>query len=291
MLVSKKTNRKQIIIILVVLAIGAVMYFVFSGPTKPGSTDLFDLSVPMGQSSGQIKLDLSIFKNPYFLSLIDRGEAKYSSQYEIFVAGKDFVPTPDEIKVFDPQSGEKLIVAWQNPKTEFQSIRIYRSEKEGKIGEVIAENITHVESWENFQVERDKDYYYLVRTLGTNGLESKNDQQVKGRATDLLAPLPPSKVELKNGSDQLAVEITWQNPTDDDFDYVKIYRSQQKGVIGSVLVNQALAENKYLDQQVKEGETYYYTISSVDTSGNESLFNMVPEGGNTYIFQPVVKSE
>lgn len=288
MLIQKKTNTKRIIIVLIIVALVGAIYFIFMGQGKEETEDLFSFSVPNDLTRGKIKLDLTIFQNPYFLSLVDRTEGRYSAQYSILARGDNYVLEPSETKVFDPATGEKLIVAWQNPSKAYQFIRIYRSELSGQLGEVIADNLKGVESYEDLNVERTKEYYYTVKAVGENGQESKNTKQVLAKPSDRVAPATVGQVTLKNVLGKLAVEITWQDPRDSDFDRVKIYRSQTQGVLGSLLVDQKPPENKYVDEQVEEGQTYYYTISSQDKSGNESLFNMVPAAGNTFIFQPVI---
>ena len=289
MLIQKKTSRKQLILVAVVIAIAIAIYFVFFGQQPDNQDDFFDFPTTGDRQFSKIELDLSIFKNPHFLSLVDRTAGEYSKQHSILARGADFIPQPSNIKVYDPQTGEKLIVTWQNPTEDgYQSMRIYRSEKSGKQGEIVAEGLTKIESYEDFNITRATDYYYLVKAVKDDGLESENLEQVKARAEDKVAPSPPINVTLKNATDQLAVEISWENPRDNDFDHLKIYRSTKQGVLGSVLYDQKTSENKYIDQKVEQNQTYYYTITSVDTSGNESLLSMVPEGGNVYIFQPII---
>ena len=94
---------------------------------------------------------------------------------------------------------------------------------------------------------------------------------------DTTPPSSPSNFNSNSGNGM--VSLSWINPTDSDFDEVKIYRS---------LVNPASSNDLYLiysgsgtsynDTNVTNGVTYYYFIFSYDDSGNESSNYMYVSG-------------
>lgn len=287
MLIPKRTNKKQIILAVVIIAIGIGVYF-FWDSQKPKGTDSFiDLleEVPGVATIKAVALDLSLLKDPRFLDLVDRSAEQYSDQYFVTASDSDAVPRPTDIKVIDPKTGTKLIIAWTSPNGEYKHFRLYRSEKQGVLGEILADNING-NSEEDTDVERGKSYYYTVRAVSSAGEESTNEQQVASAPKDTTYPLPPTNVQLQNSAEQLAVEITWQNPPDEDFDLVKIYRSERLGLLGTLIVDERLPAASYVDKNVESGVTYYYIFSSVDKSGNTSPIRMTPQGGNAYIFEP-----
>jgi hypothetical protein len=84
---------------------------------------------------------------------------------------------------------------------------------------------------------------------------------------DTTPPLPPSSVSVSKAASG-GVLLSWTNP-DKDFKYVKIYRSESKDSIGTLMQNNYTAST-YTDTAAVLGTTYYYTIHSVDPAGNES---------------------
>lgn len=69
-----------------------------------------------------------------------------------------------------------------------------------------------------------------------------------------------------------AVFLEWSDSSDIDFSSYSIYRSTQSGSYGVPLV-QGLTSNTFLDREVENGTTYFYTFRTFDTSGNGSLLS------------------
>ncbi|HEY4496779.1 MAG TPA: fibronectin type III domain-containing protein [Candidatus Paceibacterota bacterium] len=96
-------------------------------------------------------------------------------------------------------------------------------------------------------------------------------------AADIIPPAPPTQVgAFKTGVNVL---LQWVNPKE-DFRHTKIYRSAQKGILGSVLFPEVLGSSR-VDATVSPGVMYYYVIRSVDPAGNEStnIDQIVPSDG------------
>lgn len=90
---------------------------------------------------------------------------------------------------------------------------------------------------------------------------------------DTTPPAAPSAVSASQVSTngQLGAQLTWTNPTDADFNHVIIYRSTTAGQIGSKIATTSDATTtSYTDSGLTNGTAYYYTLHSVDTTGNES---------------------
>ena len=86
-------------------------------------------------------------------------------------------------------------------------------------------------------------------------------------AADVTPPTPPDKVVVQPaGAGKVA--LAWTNPPS-DFRNAKIYRSTQKGELGSVAYAEIFG-NSQEDLGLTAGE-YYYTVRAVDPAGNESV--------------------
>ena len=117
-------------------------------------------------------------------------------------------------------------------------------------------------------------YHQLIEyTRGGKSIEeivAKGPDQAGG--VDRWAPAPPRNVSLSAKENPNRIEITWQDPIpkDSDFKCVRIYRSQREYELGSMIADNITGYN-YTDTNIIAGITYYYTLRSVDLSGNESI--------------------
>lgn len=96
-------------------------------------------------------------------------------------------------------------------------------------------------------------------------------------AADTTAPAAPTNVRVTNPATGGRLDLSWTNPTDTDFSSVNIYRSTTSGALGSKVYSSVTGTSKS-DTGLTDGITYYYTIRSVDTVGNESI-NTVQTNG------------
>lgn len=91
---------------------------------------------------------------------------------------------------------------------------------------------------------------------------------LKRAGLDTLPPLPPQDVgaHVIYGN---RVLVRWEAPPDPDFSHVRVYRSCVPGILGEPIAD-AVTAGFFIDEDVRVGETYYYTVWSVDLAGNES---------------------
>lgn len=100
------------------------------------------------------------------------------------VAAADITPpqVPAEIGVTVLESG-KIKLSWKNPARYLSHIKIYRSEKEKILGNVIAREVLTKEFIDE-KVTAGVDYFYTVRAVDPAGNESLNTSQVSSRTTN-----------------------------------------------------------------------------------------------------------
>ncbi len=87
-------------------------------------------------------------------------------------------------------------------------------------------------------------------------------------ATDSTPPEPPQNVKAAAGDG--AATLTWSASTSADAASVTVYRSTASGTLGQSLKT-GIANTTYTATGLTNGTTYYFTLRSVDTSGNESV--------------------
>lgn len=85
---------------------------------------------------------------------------------------------------------------------------------------------------------------------------------------DTTAAAAPTSITA-TAKANVTIGLAWTNPTDSDFASVNIYRSTTSGTLGDKVYSAVTGTTKD-DTGLTAGTTYYYTITSLDTAGNES---------------------
>lgn len=318
MLVQKGAVTKRTKILLAVLG-GLVIigggYFAYqsylsqSEPT-PESLVKSDMGMSFQQRVGEF--DDEIFSDPQLFSLQRKKFIGFTDQFKgITLSGSDPLP-PENISVSNPKIGQKLVISWQLPDyINFDKIRVYRSEELGEAGEIIYEETVNEENQPKVMDYQDRElvnkliYYYLVRSvisgdqdeeeIESDSRRSISQLQKKGTPTDVQPPVPPDNVQIR-GLDNETIEISWLNPVDSDFYRIKIYRSSERGRLGSLVDGSKydfIGHKKsnsnfryFIDSDIKPNITYYYTVTSIDTSSNESSTDILAAPYKPYFYNP-----
>lgn len=291
MLVQKKADRRQIILLASILGVIAVIAVVFvirrfshPAPAPAGTTvNRPTVNVPLGTISN---VNAALRGDPRFLELRARSGFSPTAQVGVQVEDPDAPAAPQGTAVFDPGTGRTLSVTWRLPAdARISGVRVYRSLIRGDVGEKLIDLPATQSGYQDQGVENFTTYYYLVRTTMTSGKESTNSGQVVSIPTDVLPPAPPTNVASNPSPDGRSVIVTWVNPTDSDFSHVRIYRSAGRGQLGDLLADTVTTE-RYEDTTVNVGGMYYYTVVSVDQSANASPPNLLSTPGKPNPFLP-----
>jgi fibronectin type 3 domain-containing protein len=75
----------------------------------------------------------------------------------------------------------------------------------------------------------------------------------------------------------VAVELSWSINVEPDLAGYRVYRAEQEGVRGALLTPELLPSPAYRDNSVQSGHRYWYTVTAVDRSGNESAPSLAVE--------------
>lgn len=138
---------------------------------------------------------------------------------------------------------------------------------------VNGKSIGKVTQYTQEKLESDKEYEYNIATVYEDGTEINTVYKVR----TLIDKTPPGSIKnlkiKQNGQD---VELSYDLPTDDDFDYVVIKRD------GLAIANEK--KSNYVDKNLKYNQEYKYEIIAYDSNRNGSA----PVNGNiTLITQDV----
>lgn len=89
--------------------------------------------------------------------------------------------------------------------------------------------------------------------------------------TDTTPPAAPTGLSATAGSGQ--VSLNWTPNSESDLSGYNLYRSTSPGVVVTLanrVNNTLIAATSFVDNTVTGGITYYYVVTAVDSSGNES---------------------
>lgn len=120
-------------------------------------------------------------------------------------------------------------------------------------------------------------YQYVVTAVAVTGpprIESDPSEPVSATFADLLPPAPPTG--LTSLVETNAVRLLWDPVEAPDLAGYKIYRTEGMGeedpkAIGRIpMTPQPFTQTNYRDVLVDPGIWYFYEVTSVDKSGNES---------------------
>ena len=114
-------------------------------------------------------------------------------------------------------------------------------------------------------------YYYRLASYDLGSNESLLSDQVSGAPLDLTAPLAPQGIVMQNGEKQ--VTLTWSENTESDLFGYHLYRNSDSSFVptsSDLLASISTPAVTYTDTGLINGFTYYYLLTAIDTSGNES---------------------
>lgn len=117
-------------------------------------------------------------------------------------------------------------------------------------------------------------YIYVVRSVvqgGTEKIESGDSAAVVVTPQDTFPPAAPqglvADVSAAGGP---AVDLSWSINLEPDLAGYRVYRSENGEARGELLTRELLPTPAYRDTSVSIGRQYWYTVTAVDRTGNES---------------------
>lgn len=181
-------------------------------------------------------------------------------------------------------------LSWTNPSGTTKT-KLYRSESAGEALDNVKPGLTGVArinqdelnqkyliktfdggkdtSYNDTGLENGKLYYYILQALNNKNKEVNRSSEISAAACapDQDPPSDPTDLDIINNQNDLV--ITWIDPTDEDLNFVNVYRSL-KAEKGEKIALVQKSVQVYTDSNVEPGKTYYYTLTAVDKSGMES---------------------
>ena len=203
----------------------------------------------------------------YVVTAVDNlsRESGYSNE----ATGRPFLPMPQPQGVVATGGQNQITVNW-NPVShpELIGYGVYRATTSGGPYTGIAQvyDPPHVDT----NVVLGTPYYYVVVSInGNTQEESPYSTEVSAVAVDTVAPAAPSN--LTGTATNGGADLQWDANTEPDLAEYGIYRSTSSG--GPYVNVDNDDATTYADGGLVNGSTYYYVVTALDNSGNESTYS------------------
>jgi len=148
-------------------------------------------------------------------------------------------------------------------------------------------------TFQDAQFEFGKTYAYSVRSVvgsGTEAVESADSNLAVVAARDVFPPAAPLGLVIaivpEQGQTAAHFELSWAVSPETDIAGYNVYRSEQAGASGIRSNTELLLTPAFRDMNVQPGHRYFYTVTAVDRSGNESPSSEAVSGGEPAESQP-----
>jgi hypothetical protein len=132
-------------------------------------------------------------------------------------------------------------------------------------------------TFSDVQFDFGKTYAYFIRSTmeaGGNLLESGESEPIIVAAEDTFPPAVPQGVVAATIADASPaspeIDLSWSINTESDLAGYRVYRSEQQAAKGELLTPDPLLSPAYRDTSIQPGHHYWYVVTAVDRSGNES---------------------
>jgi fibronectin type 3 domain-containing protein len=126
-------------------------------------------------------------------------------------------------------------------------------------------------SYKDTAAVNNKTYFYIVRAVDSPTLpwkESLDSAEVSATPRDMAPPERPKALTVVPGVGRIF--LTWNENRERDLAGYNVYRSVKSGRDYERLTDKPINRTTFSDVTVKPGVVYYYTVTAVDQSGNES---------------------
>jgi hypothetical protein len=210
-------------------------------------------------------------------------------------------PVPERITSLRPAVTESAIeLSWSapartssgDPLPAISEYRVYRGEIDpAEIGSATKDlsqarwksplsllGSSTVTTYRDTTFEFGKAYLYTVRTVipgDGHALESGDSVPVIVTPRDTFPPAVPQGliavgVTIPDSNAPPEVDLSWSINVETDLAGYHVYRSEQPDTPGHLLTPDLLLSPAYRDTSVQPGHHYWYSVTAVDRSGNES---------------------
>ena len=196
-------------------------------------------------------------------------EGKVSDKISVYV--KDLIPPIVPQGLAAEKGYEKIYLEWDKGEAEdIVNYKIYRARSlnasYSNIGEVEGFTTEYTDS----TIIGGRPYFYKIQAVDNVDNASPRSTAVYSVARDSSAPPPPGKLDYEISEDNKSVILNWQEPPAADLQGYYVYRGYRSKKSVKLTPN-SITETEFIDnQEFNPGHTYYYYVSAIDLTFNQS---------------------
>jgi len=209
-------------------------------------------------------------------------------------------PVPERITTLHGTVTEQAVeLSWTapthtssgDPLPAISEYRVYRGEIDPASADAAANDLSHAkwksplaflgsvhaETYRDNAFDFGKTYLYTVRAVipaDGSTVESSDSVPAIVGPRDVFPPAAPQglvgAIIVGIPTNAPEVELSWSINTETDLAGYRVYRSEQQDTPGKLVTTDLLLSPVYRDTSVQLGHTYWYSVTAVDRSGNES---------------------
>jgi len=156
--------------------------------------------------------------------------------------------------------------------TGFVGYNVYRGIEKGRYDETpLNKEPLQTNTYRDTAAVNSKTYYYIVRAVDSPirpWKESLDSPEASAMPRDLTPPERPKGLTVVPGVGRIF--LTWNENRERDLAGYYVYRSTKSGKEFERLTAKPINRTTFSDEKVQPRVLYYYAVTAVDTSGNES---------------------
>lgn len=152
----------------------------------------------------------------------------------------------------------------------FKGFNIYRTEKSG-LPRRLNSDLIKSPKYSDRDFLAGKVYRYFVRASVTESspfFESGDSVVTEAQWQDVFPPAPPSGLMSIVAEDYIS--LTWERNQEEDLAGYRVWRKKEGEKDYIPLTPEFIAENAFNDTTIEKNTRYDYSVTALDTSGNES---------------------
>ena len=159
-----------------------------------------------------------------------------------------------------------------NGENDLNGYNVYRSTTSGGPYTQVNGALVGTNAYTDTGLTNGTTYYYVVTAVDTSNNESPNSNQASVTPSSSLPDTTPpaAPTGLNAAGNDGSVSLSWNANGEGDLSGYNVYRSTTSGSGYTKLNGSVVTGTSYNDGGVTNGTTYYYVITAVDTSSNES---------------------
>jgi len=204
----------------------------------------------------------------YYYVVTATDEAEQESAYSNEVSVTPIAPVLPPDNVSATAGFSSITVSWSQVNSpQLTGYIVYRSTTSG--GPYSSVAAVQSEWWTDQNVAIGTTYYYVVTTLYDGQSETGFSQEASATLTDTTPPAAPSN--LAGNALDGAVDLSWDANSESDLAVYVIYIATSAGGPYTEVDNDD-ATSFYVGGLTND-ETYYFVVTAMDTSGNESGYS------------------